>query len=451
MVGISITLDGIACDDWGADEGAALIGTLAAVLSNFGCDEDDFDTTTCVEARRRLQSSNVGNVTDLDGAISRAKSDGLLGGAPENRRAQASSVIIGTAVDIDSSTDASGDDPVASLHTAIEQSLSNGTFATEFFARAGTTSLTMSTTVEASKRIRWRLRPRLLFRTLLLPRRRPADGRADLVTDDASVVRADHTSDGAADRVANEYAHRAALVFTQRWADDVADDRTHVSPDETAERRADATAERRADRQLPSPNPTPATALLMTDVLPFEATKPDFDTRRVFILNQNQEDLFGEFRVEAAANISWQAVIIGEREGRLSNEPANYTVDAGSLVSVDITLYSDGLNADAYPVVIKVGGKTINSLHVEVEQTTTFTVTSYAVAEQLARGGDRRPARDGSPDLGRPAGADLPVRRRQPEDHERQPGFRLLHRRALHPARRANQHGHVRRRKHAGL
>ena len=121
----------------------------------------------------------------------------------------------------------------------------------------------------------------------------------------------------------------------------------------------------------------------MTDVLPFEATKNQnqeegSDTRRVFILNQNQEDLFGEFRVEAAANISWQAVI-GEAGPTFANKPANYTVDAGSLVSVDITLFSDGLNADAYPVVIKVGGKTINSLHVEVEQTTTFTVTSYAV------------------------------------------------------------------------
>ena len=118
----------------------------------------------------------------------------------------------------------------------------------------------------------------------------------------------------------------------------------------------------------------------MTDVLPFEATKPNFDTRKVFILNQNEQELFGHVWVEAAANISWQAVIIGEREATFVNEPANYTVAVGSLVSVDISLYSDGLNADEYSVSIKVGGKTINSLHVEDEQTTQFTVTSYAVA-----------------------------------------------------------------------
>ena len=119
----------------------------------------------------------------------------------------------------------------------------------------------------------------------------------------------------------------------------------------------------------------------MTDVLPFEATKVvGFATRKVFILNQNEEELFGHVWVEAAANISWQAVIIGEREATFVNEPANYTVAVGSLVSVDISLYSDGLNADEYSVSIKVGGKTINSLHVEDEQTTQFTVTSYAVA-----------------------------------------------------------------------
>ena len=120
-------------------------------------------------------------------------------------------------------------------------------------------------------------------------------------------------------------------------------------------------------RACHAPNPAPATALLVTDVLAFEATKPGSDTRKLFILNQNAEELFGYVWVEAAANISWQAVI-GEARTTFANEPANYTVAPGSLVSVDITLASGGLNADVYSVVIKVGGKTINSLHVEVEQ-----------------------------------------------------------------------------------
>ena len=58
---------------------------------------------------------------------------------------------------------------------------------------------------------------------------------------------------------------------------------------------------------------------------------------KLFILNQNAEELFGYVWVEAAANISWQAVI-GDAEATFANEPANYTVAPGSLVSVDITL-----------------------------------------------------------------------------------------------------------------
>ena len=75
----------------------------------------------------------------------------------------------------------------------------------------------------------------------------------------------------------------------------------------------------------------------MTDVLPFEATKPGSDTRKLFILNQNEEDLFGHLWIEAAANISWQAVVvIGDAEATFANEPANYTVAPGSLVSSSV-------------------------------------------------------------------------------------------------------------------
>ena len=117
----------------------------------------------------------------------------------------------------------------------------------------------------------------------------------------------------------------------------------------------------------------------MTDVLAFEATKPYSDTRKLFVLNQNAEELFGQIWIEAAANISWQAVV-GEAQALFVNEPADYAVAAGSLVSVDITLDSVGLNADVHSVTIKIGGETSNSLHVERAQVTEFTVTSYAVA-----------------------------------------------------------------------
>ena len=46
---LSITLNGIACVDWGADEEAVLIAALAAVLSDFDCDENSFDATTCTK------------------------------------------------------------------------------------------------------------------------------------------------------------------------------------------------------------------------------------------------------------------------------------------------------------------------------------------------------------------------------------------------------------------
>lgn len=119
----------------------------------------------------------------------------------------------------------------------------------------------------------------------------------------------------------------------------------------------------------------------MTDVLPFEATKPYSDTRKLFILNQNEDELFGEIWVEAAANISWQAAIgPADASVTFANEPATYAVTAGSLEEVEITLASEGLNANTYPFVIKVRGKTVNSLRVEHEQHTQFKVTSYAVA-----------------------------------------------------------------------
>ena len=61
------------------------------------------------------------------------------------------------------------------------------------------------------------------------------------------------------------------------------------------------------------------------------------------------------------------------------NQPADYTVATGQLVSADVTLRSDGLNADAHPITIKVGGKTANSLYEEHDQGTFFTVASLAV------------------------------------------------------------------------
>ena len=51
----------------------------------------------------------------------------------------------------------------------------------------------------------------------------------------------------------------------------------------------------------------------MTDVLAFEATKPYSDTRKLFVLNQNEGELFGEIWVESALNISWQT-FLGQTE-----------------------------------------------------------------------------------------------------------------------------------------
>ena len=344
-----------------------LIAALAAVLSDFDCDENSFDATTCIEARRRrLQSSGVGDATRLDSAISEAVSDGLLDveaavcltDLEHRRRLQASGVTIGTAVTVDSATAASGDDPFSSLDAVIAQAVINGTLEAEITARAGTTSLT-SVTVEGVESDTVAPSP--------APSVSPPPSPSPTALPTAEPTSSPSTAPSPAPT-----AIPTVLPTTSPTSAPTSAPTIPPTASPTPLPSAEPSA-------APSPNPTPATALLVTDVLPFEATKPGSDTRKLFILNQNAEELFGYVWVEAAANISWQAVI-GDAEATFANEPANYTVAPGSLVSVDITLASDGLNADAYSVVIKVGGRTSNSLHVELSQATTFTVTSYAVA-----------------------------------------------------------------------
>ena len=51
IVALSVTLDGIACADFGADEESALVAALATTLADFGVDEDSF-SSTCTWSRR---------------------------------------------------------------------------------------------------------------------------------------------------------------------------------------------------------------------------------------------------------------------------------------------------------------------------------------------------------------------------------------------------------------
>ena len=62
----------------------------------------------------------------------------------------------------------------------------------------------------------------------------------------------------------------------------------------------------------PSPAPTVTTQLTVTDVLDFAATKPDPDTKQLFVVNQNELDIFGEIWVEAEVNVTWQIEIRNE-------------------------------------------------------------------------------------------------------------------------------------------
>ena len=119
------------------------------------------------------------------------------------------------------------------------------------------------------------------------------------------------------------------------------------------------------------------TQLLVTSVLPFVATKPDSDTQQFIVVNQNDLEIYGQIWVEAEANVTWQLVVGAETT---QNQPMNYTLASNNLFSVEATMLSVGLSADVHDIVIRVNAKTTESLRVDREMSSTFTVTSYAVA-----------------------------------------------------------------------
>ena len=340
MIALSITLTGIECADWGGDEEAVLITALAAVLSDFGCDEHNFDACTCDGGGRRRLGALDKTVSLLDAAVSEAVRGGVLDLEMAEvcrgpRRLQASGVAIGTSVSIDSATAASGDDPIASLDAAIVQAVSDGTLEASITANAGTSNLT-DITVEAVE----------------------TDTMAPSPAPSVSQVPSPlPTTPPSAGPTGSPTTAPTSSPTTPPSA----------SPTQTPTPRPSS---------VPSPAPTPTTTLVVTDVLPFEATKPASSTRKLFVVNQNEEELFGQIWIEAAANVTWQVVI---DTSTFVNQPADYTVATGQLVSADVTLRSDGLNADAHPITIKVGGKTANSLYEEHDQGTFFTVASLAV------------------------------------------------------------------------
>ena len=119
------------------------------------------------------------------------------------------------------------------------------------------------------------------------------------------------------------------------------------------------------------------TQLLVTSVLPFVATKPQSETQLFIVVNQNELETYGEIWVEAEASVTWQ-LDVGADSTR--NQPMAYTLAPNDLLSVQATMDSEGLSADEHPIVIRVWAKTAESLRAHARQNTTFTVTSYAVA-----------------------------------------------------------------------
>ena len=117
---------------------------------------------------------------------------------------------------------------------------------------------------------------------------------------------------------------------------------------------------------------------MVTSVLPFAATKPESDKQQFIVLNQNELEIYGEIWVEAEASVTWQLDVDANTT---RNQPMAYTLapNCGEL-SVQATMNSVGLSADAHPIVIRVSAKTAESLRVDELLSTTFTVTSDAVA-----------------------------------------------------------------------
>ena len=119
--------------------------------------------------------------------------------------------------------------------------------------------------------------------------------------------------------------------------------------------------------------------MTVTDVLDFAATKPDPDTKQLFVVNQNELDIFGEIWVEAEVNVTWEIEIRNETTLRVfRNEPADYALASNNLLSVELTLISAGLSANVHPIKLRAWAKTTESLRKDHEQIFDFTINSYA-------------------------------------------------------------------------
>ena len=343
-MGLSIALDGVACADWGAGEEAALIGALAATLAQFGCEEENFGATSCLEARRRLQTSGVS---------------------------------IGTTVSIDGASAASGDDPVTSLNSAITQAVSDGTLDAEMTANAGTTNLNG---VTATGVITNTMAPSSAPSVSQAPSPAPSAVPTRLPTAAPSAVPSPApTVLPTAEPSASPTAFPTALPTALPTAVPSALPTGLPTSAPTAPPSAAPTQlPTAAPSAVPSPAPTPTTALIVTDILSFGATKPHTNTQSLFVVNQNGlEKMFGNITIEAA-NVSWTI----EVDNKIFHDPspATYEIESNNLKPVYITLDSTGLAARLHPITIKVDGKTTNSLRVQDEQTVNFDVTSYATA-----------------------------------------------------------------------
>ena len=124
--------------------------------------------------------------------------------------------------------------------------------------------------------------------------------------------------------------------------------------------------------------------MTVTDVLDFAATKPNWDTKQLFVVNQNELDIFGEIWVEAEVNVTWEIEIRNETNPLtprvFRNEPADYALASNNLLSVELTLFSAGLSANVHPIKLRAWAKTTESLRKDDEQIFDFTVNSLAFA-----------------------------------------------------------------------
>jgi hypothetical protein len=127
---------------------------------------------------------------------------------------------------------------------------------------------------------------------------------------------------------------------------------------------------------MPTSAPTKTTQLRTTPLYDVRATKPEEDTQSWFIINSNEDPLFGEIWCESPSNVSWD-IKIGDQV--FKNTPANYTVAENDLLTVEITLRTAGLvGGRTHAVNVTVWAKTANTLRVDDTLPIAFLVDTVA-------------------------------------------------------------------------